>query len=107
MPTFRNRVTITAPDWITASDGGLIQSPSAAAALATRWANIRTVSGSERWRLQQLSPEAEHVVELREYLATVTEKMRVVYGSRTFEIERVVHDEMRRSWTTLYCREIK
>jgi SPP1 family predicted phage head-tail adaptor len=100
-------VTITAPDWVTASDGGLIQSPPTAATLATRWAKIRTISGSERFRLQQLTPEAEHVVELREYLATVTEKMRVVYGSRTFEIERAVHDEMTHAWTTLYCRETK
>ncbi len=106
-PTCRNRVSIVSYTYVAASDGGLITSPPTATVIATRWANIRTVSGSERFRFQQMSPEAEHVVELREYLGTATEKMQVVFGSRAFEIERVAHDELRHEWTTLYCREMR
>lgn len=104
---YRKRITIITPDFVTDSDGGLKQSPPTAATLATRWANVRTLTGSEKFRLDQVAPEAEHVVELREYLDTVTEKMRVTFESRTFEIVYISHDEMKHRSTTLYCREMK
>jgi SPP1 family predicted phage head-tail adaptor len=45
-------------------------------------------------------------VTLRDYLSTVTEEMRWIYGSRTFEIRAVLHDEASKRWTVLYCEEI-
>lgn len=56
---------------------------------ATRWADIRPASGREREVANQQNQETTHIVEMRTPGIAVTSKMRLVYDSRTFEIESV------------------
>jgi SPP1 family predicted phage head-tail adaptor len=75
------------------------------ATLATRWASIEPLGGSEQYRSHEVHPEVTHAVRMR-YLAGVTPKMRIVFGSRTFEIESViVADESNRE-IVCACKEL-
>lgn len=101
---YRAKVTIYTVPWTTDTDAGVKESP--VSSFAVRWARVIPSAGKETWRNEILSAETTHVVELREYTAGVTPKMRVVWGSRTLEIISVRHDEMRHRETTLECREL-
>jgi SPP1 family predicted phage head-tail adaptor len=69
------------------------------------WAQIKPTSGRERYIDQQLLAEATHEVAIR-YKAGITPKMRVLYGSRIFDIT-VVHDiEERHVEMRLICKEL-
>ena len=100
---FSKRVTIQAVTFTRGTDGGLTAST---ATHATRWAKVTTPTGSEKFRFAEIVPELTHVVVLREYLSTVTAKMRVTYDSRTLEVKAVLQDDMRQRQTTLLCVEL-
>lgn len=75
--------------------------------LATRWASVDPVATSGREYLQAaaLQSDVTHRVELR-YLAAVTPKCRITWGSRTLEIMSVADVEERGRMTVLMCREV-
>ena len=71
---------------------------------AQRWAAINQVTGKENFNASQFAPDATTRVELR-YLAGVTPKMRVKFGTRTFEIKAVLNNMERDVELTLLCLE--
>ena len=78
----RHRIVIQTMTDSVGSQGGLTEVPSTFAQVP---ADIIPLTGSEAFRSQQVFPEATHRIELR-YLAGVTPKMRVAYGTRIFDI---------------------
>lgn len=71
---------------------------------ATRWASVTTQPGREFLGAGAEQTDLTHWIEMR-YLATATTEMRVLYGTRTLDIQTVVHDEAGRLWTRLLCKE--
>jgi len=69
------------------------------------WAEIRTEGGREFFRQRTLHSELTHEITIR-YRAGLKPKMRLVWGTRTFEILSVINDEARQRKTVLNCREL-
>lgn len=85
----------------------------ASGALDTSWtdfvgenvyASIEPVSGREAFLAQQHLSEVTHKVRIR-YRSGITAKMRVQYGSRTFDIRAVMNFEERNRELLLLCTE--
>jgi len=57
---------------------------------ATVWADIRPLSGRELDIARQVNAQITHEVEMRYPSVSLTPKMRVVFDSRTFEIDSVI-----------------
>lgn len=75
--------------------------------MATVWASVEPVSGNERWIAGLDQRLAERTVRIRlRYRTGVTEKMRVVFGERVFDIQQVIHPWTRRRELYLICREV-
>jgi SPP1 family predicted phage head-tail adaptor len=68
------------------------------------WASIEPISGREFQAVQQIAAETTHKVTIR-YLAGVTPKHRVLFGSRVFDILAVRNVEEVGRITDLLCRE--
>jgi SPP1 family predicted phage head-tail adaptor len=71
---------------------------------ATRWASIEPLRGDELFKAQTINAELTHQVRIR-YIAGVTPKMRVLYGTRILRILQVadVFEEHRE--LVLLCAE--
>lgn len=74
-------------------------------AFATAWARITPTGGSERYINRQIVAEATHEIAIR-YVAGVTPKMRVLYGSRVFDILQVHNLDEKNVELRLICREL-
>lgn len=48
-------------------------------------ANVRPVSSADKFAAQQINPQISHEVKIR-YIAGLTTEMRIMFGSRVFEI---------------------
>lgn len=72
---------------------------------ATVWGAVEPLSGREYWQAQQTASETSIRVRVR-YLAGVVPTMRVLYGSRVFEILSIVDQEERHRELQLMCREL-
>ena len=68
-------------------------------------AEITGVSAREFHANDQITADVNTRIRIR-YLSTVTPKMRVTFGARTFEIEGVLDREGRRREMQLMCREL-
>lgn len=97
----RHRITIQQP---TNTAGSMGQVTTTWSDLATVWASVEPLSGSERWRAQQVQPGVSHKVTLR-YLAGVTPAMRVQHGTRYLNIDSVLNTEERNVELVLNCVE--
>lgn len=77
------------------------------AEFATVWAEIKPASSTDRVAFNQATaPETTHKVNIR-YLAGVTSDMRVMFGSRVFEITAPpLNWDERNKELTLMCREL-
>lgn len=75
------------------------------ATFAERYAAILPQSGREFIGAQQVVPELTHLVRLR-YVAGVTSKMRIRFGSRVFDILAPLDEEARGVEVTFACREL-
>lgn len=60
------------------------------ATVATVWAGITPVSGSERFRNNMESAEVSHKIKIR-YYAGLTPAMRIKLGSRLFDIQSIIN----------------
>lgn len=97
----RRRVSI---ETYTTSTDSIGAPTKVAATLATLWAKIEPLYGFEVKESARVVSDVTHRVTIR-YRADVTAKMRVVYGSRKFDISAVRHDEESRRFTYLDCKE--
>jgi SPP1 family predicted phage head-tail adaptor len=69
-----------------------------------RWAAIEPLQGRELFSARQIHAEITTRITVR-YLAGVTPKMRVLFGSRTFDIQEVINPEERNAELQLMCIE--
>jgi SPP1 family predicted phage head-tail adaptor len=83
--SLRHRVAIQTP--VETNDHGSITLSWSTA--ATRWAEIRALSGRELAVARQQQSQVTHEVELRSPGVTVTPKNRILYGSRVLQIESI------------------
>lgn len=72
--------------------------------LTRAWAGINSVSGTEKYISAERHSEATHQITMR-YIAEVTPKMRVVYGSRVFVIISVIDPGERNKTLQLVVKE--
>lgn len=77
--------------------------------LATVWAAVMPVGGSEPWNADQAQPNVTHTVTLRSggdiTRATVTPKNRILYGTRILNIVSITDEEENGFKLTLNCME--
>ncbi len=71
---------------------------------ASAFASITPVSGKEYFATQQWNAEVTTKITMR-YLQGITPKMRVLFGSRIFEILSVLNFEERNIELNLMCKE--
>lgn len=67
--------------------------------------NIIPLNGNEIFSSSHLRAEVTHKVEIR-YLVGVTPKMKIVYGSREFNIESVINVREANKVLHLVCTEV-
>jgi len=72
--------------------------------VATVWAAIEPLRGREFFESQQVNAEVTTRIRIR-YRPGITPTMRVVYGSRIFDIQAVINVEERNRELHLMCRE--
>ena len=77
------------------------------ATYARRLASIEPLQGRELFTAQQVNPEITIRVRLRydQDLADLTPKHRLVFGSRTLEIDSVIKPDERNRELQLLCKE--
>lgn len=75
---------------------------------STVWAYFRPLTSrsvtSERFRYGKLENSITHIVTIR-YISGITEKMRISYDSRTFNIRRVVNLDERNEFLEILVQE--
>jgi SPP1 family predicted phage head-tail adaptor len=73
--------------------------------LATVWASIDSVSGTEREIASELVGIVTHRVKMR-YRSAVNSASRLIYDGRTFEVESVTDWQERGIFLELLCKEV-
>lgn len=71
--------------------------------LDTRYAAVEPLQGRELLQAQQVDSLITHKISMRYYAANT--KMRVLYGSRIFNITSVINVDERNLYTVLMCQE--
>jgi SPP1 family predicted phage head-tail adaptor len=97
----RHRITIEQVAEAQNPDGSILETWST---YANAQASIDPVSGREYFAAQTTQADVTHRISLR-YLAGITPKMRVKYGSRIFDILSVININERNRELQLMCRE--
>lgn len=72
---------------------------------ATVWASIKPSGGGERYVNQQVIANVSHEIGIR-FNSGITPKMRVLYGSRVFDILAVHDIDERHIEMRLICQEL-
>ena len=71
---------------------------------ATVWARVEPLSGKETYVAQTIKAETAHKITIR-YLSGVLAKMRVLFGTRTFDIKQIINWEERNKELALIATE--
>lgn len=102
--SLRHRVTLQTPATAADGDGGYTDTWTA---LATVWASVvpATAHDLERAVAGTVQSSATHLVTIR-YLAGVTTKTRVLFGTRTLQVTGVQNPDERNISLVLVCQEI-
>jgi SPP1 family predicted phage head-tail adaptor len=100
----RNRIQLQAEVVSRAADG---EERRSWATVARVWAAVEPATGSERWTqgLDQRLVERMARIRIR-YRAGITEKMQIVFGMRTFDIQSVAETRSERRELVLTCVEV-
>lgn len=69
------------------------------------WAKVEPMSQGEQWRRLQMNATANWKITIR-YRSDLTTKLRVMFGSRTFEVKGVSNPDMRKRFCELACEEM-
>ena len=97
----RHRLTLEELNRVADDGGGFTESW---VAVATIFADVSPISGSERVEADRLTGSVTHDVVLR-YRAGVVPAMRFRDGTRIFQIIAVIDVEERRRWLKCWCEE--
>jgi len=73
--------------------------------VATLYASIEPLRGKEFFDAQQVNAEVTIRIRIR-YRSGVTPNMRVLFGTRTFDIQSVINVDERNREMILMCREV-
>jgi len=76
------------------------------ATISTAWAKISPVTGQEFFAADQLNSSVDHKITVR-YIAGLSPKDRVLFGTRIFNIEAILDTDERRRYLTLMASELK
>lgn len=72
--------------------------------VATVWGAVEPLNGRELMAAEAVQSEITHQVVIR-YRPGITAKMRVLYGTRVFDIQNVLDENERHRMLTLLCLE--
>jgi SPP1 family predicted phage head-tail adaptor len=72
--------------------------------VAERWAHVRPITAAELLRANKPELQTTHVVTLR-YVGNIPATSRLVWGTRTFQIEGVINRDERNRQMDLTCVE--
>ena len=72
----------------------------------TVWGKVAPMKGEELFHAQQTNATVTHKILIR-YNSNVIAEHRVIFGSRTFEINAVLDPEERNEMLFLHCTEVK
>jgi len=79
--------------------------------MTTTWSTFKTVpasiwplKGAEYITAMQVTSEISHKIRIR-YLADLTPKHRIKWGSRYFDIEAIINPDERNIYFEMMCRE--
>lgn len=97
----RHRISLQVPQDGSDGQGGAVRSWATA---MTVWALIEPVSARELWQVQEVQARITHQIRIR-YQHGITATMRVLYGSRTFNIRAVLNAEERNIYLDLLAEE--
>jgi len=101
--SLNRRVTIQQPS---ASQDSVGQPENTWSTLATVWANVRMLNGTETIKADAQVSQAKASIRIR-WRTDVTSAMRVVLGSTTYEIKAVLPDEAGKRHVDLACEVIR
>lgn len=99
---YRNRITIQRQTENRGEDGSVSYGWET---FATVWAKVMIKSGKEYWASAKINAELSGIIKCR-YLSGVLPSMRIVYGSRTFEILAVIDIEERHRELEIQVKEV-
>lgn len=71
----------------------------------TCWASIHAATSREVYAAAGFVSQLSHVVTVRYTFTPITSAMRVLYGTRTFQVQAVVDPDESRVMLNLYCLE--
>ena len=75
------------------------------ASIGSWWASVEPLTGAERQEATEVSPLTSHKIIIR-YHSTITTKHRIVYDSRTFEIDAILDTMEKNKEMILLCKEM-
>jgi SPP1 family predicted phage head-tail adaptor len=70
----------------------------------TVWGSVEPLSGREFFEAKQVQAQVSHRVRIR-YRSGVAPSMRILYGTRAFDIQEVIDTEERHAELVLMCQE--
>ena len=101
MGEMRQRIALQAKT-ITKSEGIPLENWTT---VATVWAAVSDISGKEYFQAGALQSEVTTRIKIR-YRTGITTSMRVLYGSRVFQILSVIDKDERHRVIELMCKEV-
>jgi SPP1 family predicted phage head-tail adaptor len=101
---YRHRVEIQRP--VTAQNA-LGESESTWAVADRRWCRIKPLTGQEAFTARRIAADVTHEIRMRSdrFTRTMTPAMRIVFGTRVFEVLIVINDDERNLEMIVNCRE--
>lgn len=97
----RHRITIQSRTPTPDEMGGFTEAWSS---VATVWSDIKPISANERMFAMKLEDNTTHKIRIR-HRAGLDAGMRILFGSRTFQIKGIITDEERRVWMEIRAVE--
>ena len=76
------------------------------ATYTTVWASIEPIAGKELLQMSERNAELTHKITIR-YNSLVSEKHRVLYGTRTFVIVSIINKDEIGEYQEIMCKEVK
>lgn len=98
----RHRLTIQEPTETKNAYGELITSWST---YETVWGSVEPLRGRELWAAREKEARIDVRIRIR-YLADITAKMRIIFGSHIYQIESIIDVELLHNEMQLMCYEV-
>ena len=74
------------------------------ATFQTRWAEVKPITGKERYASAERTGETTHHITMR-HTAGITRKHRILWGARVFDIQSVINADERDRMTVIQAVE--